>query len=205
MQREPEKEIAVMLIETGNRFLPVSDKDRAAMAKSLDEYGLQVPISVRRVTSEDYRVIAGATRLLAARDLGWSKIRAVVVSGTADELLEHELVENVDRKNLTAAQRKAVQKKLRELRRERVAAEKAKAPPSKGGRGKRGGLREASRQAGVPRSTAQRDDGKPAHNDESGPVSVPSVALPKGRRSPLEECPDCGCKRYRQSRGHAAA
>lgn len=50
--------------------------------------------------------------------------------------------------------------------------------PAKGGRGKKGGVREAARQAGVPETTARRRTDKPRHNTKNGAVSVPAQSVP---------------------------
>ena len=57
----------------------------------------------------------------------------------------------------------------------------AEVEPAKGGRGKKGGISEAARKAGLTRRTAQRrmTETKPAQNTKSGQVSCPATTEPK--------------------------
>lgn len=140
------------------------------MMKSLQEYGQIHPISVYQIVRGQYRLIAGATRFRAASALKWEFISATIWSGSAVEYKIHELAENVDRRELTGAQRRDMKARLKELQRERLAA----VAPAEGGRGKKGGVSEEARQMGVSRTTARRrqDETKPGRSDHSGQVSA---------------------------------
>jgi len=90
--------------------------DVSALADSLDKVGLESPISVRTVREGEggyYQVVAGAPRLAAAKALGWAQIECQVhVNMSDDEALALEIVENLHRLDLTAAERRAQVKML---------------------------------------------------------------------------------------------
>jgi len=75
--------------------------DIAALAESMQDYGLQQPISVRKV-GERYALTSGMRRLTAARMLRWDTITAFVRTVNADEAYLLDLVENLQREDLSA-------------------------------------------------------------------------------------------------------
>jgi hypothetical protein len=166
---EATRRIQIANISTSERFYKPSPKQIDEMAASLKAIGQLTAIMVHPVTRTSWRIVAGGTRLLAAFKLGWTHIRADIISGSADDYRIIELTENAERRNLTAAQRKQARAELRKLIREKLAGAKA----AKGGRGKKGGLSEAAREMGVARSTAQDASKKPAGNTENRHVSAP--------------------------------
>jgi ParB-like nuclease domain len=169
MQYERTKDIKVLQISCSDseRYLPPEPIAVETMKKLLRDLGQIHPISVYPITRNSYRLISGATRFRAAVALQWKTIRASIWTGSAIDFEIHELAENVGRHELSAAKRKEMRAKIKELQ----ARQLANIAPSKGGRGKKGGLADAARQADMPRSTAQRRQAKPAHNPKSGQVS----------------------------------
>ncbi|MBV9175108.1 MAG: ParB/RepB/Spo0J family partition protein [Chloroflexi bacterium] len=75
--------------------------DIAALADSMQDYGLQQPISVRAV-GERYALTSGMRRLAAARLLRWTTITAFVRTVNADEAYLLDLIENLQREDLSA-------------------------------------------------------------------------------------------------------
>jgi ParB family chromosome partitioning protein len=74
--------------------------DLANLASSMQEYGLQQPISVR-VDGDKYVLTSGLRRLSAARMLHWSAIAAFVRTVSADDAYLIDLVENLQREDLS--------------------------------------------------------------------------------------------------------
>jgi ParB family chromosome partitioning protein len=73
--------------------------DVTALAESLRKHGLLNPI----VISEKNELIAGHRRLEAARKLGWTRIPAQILSESDEaDLVEMEIDENTQRKDLTS-------------------------------------------------------------------------------------------------------
>lgn len=73
--------------------------DLAPLMDSLKKYGLMNPVVVNR----DRELIAGHRRYEAARRLGWRTVSVVVVETSEEEkMLEMEIEENTQRKNLTS-------------------------------------------------------------------------------------------------------
>jgi len=180
MKIEAAKLIKVMAIAVGDRYLAPEPAAIEQMAKSLKDVGQLTPITVRPITTKTYRVVAGATRFKAASQLGWDKIRAEVAYGSDVDCRIHELGENLERRNLTSAQRRKIKADYKALLEDAA----AKAEPSKGGRGKKGGASQAGRDMGVPESTARRiAASKPAQNDGSERVSAPA-SQPKDAHVP---------------------
>lgn len=183
--------IKVHALSARDRFIKPTEQQIVAMAKSLDENGQLSPILVTPVTKNTYRVVAGATRYLAASRLHWSKIDCIIMHGSARECLILELTENADRKNLSVEQRKAVRAERRRL----IAEHFKDAAPTTGGRGKKGGVRELAREVNLSRTTVQRqiseqkaasEKAKLAQNSELGPVSeTTKQQKPKRQRTPI--------------------
>ena len=178
MMHERTKDINVMAISysESDRYLKPTRAAIDAMKKSLAMDGQINPISLYPVTLNKYRLIAGATRFVAAMELGWKTIRASVFSGSAIDFQIYELIENVERRELGKEQRADMKARIRQLQSERL----AKVEPAKGGRGHKGGVSDEARQMGVPRTTALRrqQEAKPAHIPKSGQVSEPATAAP---------------------------
>ena len=154
IKHEGTREINCLSISVGERFMAPTPEQIKAMAASMAQpQGQVTPIIVTNVTRMTYRLVAGATRLRAAIDiLRWKKIRVEVIYGDELDYKVIELTENLDRRDLTAKQRKDMRKRRVELQRELLARVKL----AKGGRGNKGGLREAARAAGMPETTARK-------------------------------------------------
>jgi hypothetical protein len=156
-------------VAVGNRIVPPTPQNITLMAQSFEKHGQLAPIAVMPVTLRTYRVIAGATRLEAAIKLGWKVIRAEVMTGTELQFEAHEILENLDRSDLTKEQRKMLRERKREIERKMF----EHVDKAKGGRGKQGGMRAVARQAGIPQSTA-RDLLKLSENDVPRSISKPA-------------------------------
>jgi ParB family chromosome partitioning protein len=77
--------------------------DIAALAESMQDYGLQQPISVRAV-GDRYALTSGMRRLAAAKMLRWTTITGFVRSVNADEAYLLDLIENLQREDLSPAE-----------------------------------------------------------------------------------------------------
>jgi ParB family chromosome partitioning protein len=74
--------------------------DIAALADSMQEYGLQQPISVRQADGR-FHLTSGLRRFHAAKLLGWTTIPVFVRNVGADEAYLVDLVENLQREDLS--------------------------------------------------------------------------------------------------------
>jgi hypothetical protein len=184
VSREATKDIQVASVSNSERYIEPTEKTINAMMLSFQRLGQLTPIIVHAVTRNSYRIVAGQTRFKAASRLGWKTIRAEIIAAQAIDYKIIELAENIDRRDLKAAQRRECKRLLRGLLRERFDAVAA----GKGGRGHKGGMSEAAREAGVPRSTAQRA-AKPAQNTRFGQVSDPAPQEAAMKDKPTAEFP----------------
>jgi ParB/RepB/Spo0J family partition protein len=73
--------------------------DLAALAESMQDYGLQQPIAVR-LEGNQLVLTSGLRRVAAARLLGWTTIPAFVRSVGSDEAYLLDLIENLQRQDL---------------------------------------------------------------------------------------------------------
>lgn len=72
--------------------------DIESLKRSLNKFGLLNPITL----NSKYELIAGERRLLAAKELGWTTINAVILENLSEiQELELELEENSQRKAFT--------------------------------------------------------------------------------------------------------
>jgi ParB family chromosome partitioning protein len=73
--------------------------DLVPLMNSLKKYGQMNPI----VLNSRYELIAGFRRLQALKRLGWTTVRATIVDRNTElEMLELELEENIQRRDLSA-------------------------------------------------------------------------------------------------------
>ena len=73
----------------------------AALTASVREIGILQPILVRRISDENYELIAGERRWRAARRAGLATIPAIIRVASDSESLEQALIENLNREELT--------------------------------------------------------------------------------------------------------
>ena len=87
--------LPVSTIEVGERIRPATPERIARLAASIAEVGLRTPIIIRRVGRDRrLRLVAGAARLAAARQLGWQTIAATYFYGGEVEARLEEIDDN---------------------------------------------------------------------------------------------------------------
>ena len=136
-----------ILSEGSDKLLPVSrleprkdqprrkfDEDAIAdLARSIQEYGLIQPITVRPLEKGYYQIIAGERRWRAAREAGLKEVPVRIIE--ADDLLAMELalVENLQREDLNPMEEALGYQRLSEmygLTQEEIAAKVQKSRPA---------------------------------------------------------------------------
>ena len=111
-----EKEILEVSLEDiiPNRFQPrlAFDEDELnELAKSIRQHGIIQPLVLRKVGNK-YEIIAGERRYKASFIAGLTKVPAVVIDLNDNESAEVAIVENIQRKNLSAIEEAKSYKKL---------------------------------------------------------------------------------------------
>ncbi len=105
---------ALQTPEAGSIFLPISQvepglnqprkrfDDEALMdlADSIREHGIIQPLTVRRLSSGYYQIIAGERRWRAAKLAGLMEVPAVIIEADDKKVLELGLIENLQREDL---------------------------------------------------------------------------------------------------------
>lgn len=97
-------EIPVDEIEV-NPFQPRTHFDQEALeelSESIKVHGIIQPITVRRLTSNQYQLISGERRFQASKLAGLETIPAYIRSANDQQMLEMALIENIQRENLNA-------------------------------------------------------------------------------------------------------
>jgi ParB family transcriptional regulator, chromosome partitioning protein len=95
-------EISVDEIEV-NPFQPRQHFDQDALlelSESITVHGIIQPITVRRLTHNQYQLISGERRFQASKLAGLKKIPAYVRLADDQQMLEMALIENIQRENL---------------------------------------------------------------------------------------------------------
>lgn len=96
-------------IEVGARHRALRPDAVARLAESMKDIGLRQPISIRVIDTAEVDgqpvLVAGAHRLAAARELGWSHIDCIEVDGDEVQAELWEIAENLHRLDLTKEQR----------------------------------------------------------------------------------------------------
>ena len=88
-----------------NPFQPRNEFEKRALAelaKSIEEYGLIQPITVRKVGANKFQIISGERRFRASQLAGLEQIPAFIRIANDKTMLEMALVENVQREDLNA-------------------------------------------------------------------------------------------------------
>ncbi len=111
-----EKEIVEVSLDDiiPNRFQPrlTFDEDELnGLAKSIRQLGIIQPLVLRKVGNK-YEIIAGERRYKASFIAGLSKVPAVIIDLNDNESAEVAIVENIQRKNLSALEEAKSYKKL---------------------------------------------------------------------------------------------
>jgi ParB family transcriptional regulator, chromosome partitioning protein len=70
------------------------------LAQSIKIYGIIQPISIRKLGSDNYELVAGERRLRAAKKLGLEKVPAIVIDITDKDSAAIALLENLQREDL---------------------------------------------------------------------------------------------------------
>jgi ParB family chromosome partitioning protein len=97
-------EIAIEEIEV-NPFQPRTHFDQEALqelAESIKVHGIIQPITVRKLTTNQYQLISGERRFQASKLAGLKAIPAYIRSADDQQMLEMALIENIQRENLNA-------------------------------------------------------------------------------------------------------
>jgi ParB family chromosome partitioning protein len=97
-------EIAIENIEV-NPYQPRTDFDQEALeelAESIKVQGIIQPITVRKLSANQYQLIAGERRLQASKIAGLEKVPAYIRVADDQQMLEMALIENIQRENLNA-------------------------------------------------------------------------------------------------------
>lgn len=92
------------------------DNEIKELAQSMEKEGLLQPLVVNPIGDCKYELIAGHRRFLAAKGLGWAYIECNVLEETADDkkVLIMQIAENLQRKQMSALEYKAVFDKMRD-------------------------------------------------------------------------------------------
>ena len=100
--------------EAGSVLLPISqvepglnqprkrfdDEALADLAASIEEHGIIQPLTVRRLSTGYYQIIAGERRWRAAKLAGRKEVPAVIIEADDRKVLELGLIENLQREDL---------------------------------------------------------------------------------------------------------
>ncbi len=95
-------EIPLSEIET-NPFQPRQHFDKEALnelAESIKVHGIIQPITVRRLSRNQYQLISGERRFQASKLAGLTSVPAYVRTANDQQMLEMALIENIQRENL---------------------------------------------------------------------------------------------------------
>src|SRR4051812_7980005 len=98
------QEIPIEEIEV-NPFQPRTHFDQEALhelSESIKVHGIIQPITVRRLTANQYQLISGERRFQASKLAGLKAIPAYIRLADDQQMLEMALIENIQRENLNA-------------------------------------------------------------------------------------------------------
>jgi ParB family chromosome partitioning protein len=99
-----------------NRLNPRLEFTKAGLdelADSIKQVGLLEPILVRPAGNDSYEVVVGERRYRAAQQAGLHTVPVVIRDYTDDEVMEINLIENIQREDLSVVEKAKVCKQLR--------------------------------------------------------------------------------------------
>ena len=126
----PISQVEPGLIQPRKRFDPES---LAELSESIRIHGIIQPLTVRRLASGYYQIIAGERRWRAAKLAGLDEVPAVVIEADDRKVMELALIENLQREDLNAAEEARGYQVLMEeygLTQEEVAEQMGKSRPA---------------------------------------------------------------------------
>ena len=85
------------------------------LADSIKQVGLLEPIIVRPINSDTYEVVVGERRYRAAQQAGLDMVPTIIRDYSDAEVMELNLIENVQREDLSAVEKARVCKQLRDI------------------------------------------------------------------------------------------
>lgn len=88
------------------------EESLAELADSIREHGILQPLTVRRLSSGYYQIVAGERRWRAARLAGLSEVPAIVIEADERKMTELALIENLQREDLDPIEEAEGYKKL---------------------------------------------------------------------------------------------
>ena len=111
---------------TGSLYLPISQVESCAsqprkqfdpdaladLADSIREHGIIQPLTVRKLQSGYYQIIAGERRWRAARMAGLSEVPAIVIEADDRKAMELAMIENLQREDLNPIEEAMAFKRL---------------------------------------------------------------------------------------------
>ncbi|MEQ6855156.1 nucleoid occlusion protein [Lysinibacillus capsici] len=101
-----------------NRFQPrtiFDDEKIEELSRTIHTHGVIQPIVVRKISDNQYEIIAGERRYRAMKKLQWTEVPAIVRNLTDKETASIALIENLQREELTAIEEAVAYQKLLEL------------------------------------------------------------------------------------------
>ncbi|MDR1810410.1 MAG: ParB/RepB/Spo0J family partition protein [Prevotella sp.] len=78
------------------------EDDMAELTASIRQIGVITPITLRKLDDGDYQIIAGERRYRASIEAGLESIPAYIIKASDEEIEVVSLIENIQRKDLTA-------------------------------------------------------------------------------------------------------
>lgn len=102
---------------TTNPFQPRREFDAeklAELAESIKRHGVVQPVLLRKISNDNYQLVAGERRLRASQAAGLTTIPAVIKAYSDDEMMEIALIENIQREDLNPVEEAVAYKRLAE-------------------------------------------------------------------------------------------
>lgn len=126
----PISQVEPGLNQPRKRFDPAALAD---LAESIRVHGIIQPLTVRRLASGYYQIIAGERRWRAAKEAGLAEVPAVIIEADDRKVMELGLIENLQREDLNPAEEARGYQSLMEdygLTQEQVAQRMGKSRPA---------------------------------------------------------------------------
>jgi ParB/RepB/Spo0J family partition protein len=98
-------EIAKIRQSKLNPRLEIDSRELDELTESIREVGVLQPIILRPIESDKFEIVIGQRRLIAAGKVGLKTIPAIIKEFSDDEVVELNLIENIQRAELSAVEK----------------------------------------------------------------------------------------------------
>ena len=113
-EKHQQRALPIDILQRGNHLPPndMNSDELQELADSITEPGIVEPIVVRKIAEDNYEIVAGESRWLAARLAGLQEVPVIIKEMDDREVAAIALIETIQKESLTLLQEAEALRKL---------------------------------------------------------------------------------------------